>query len=184
MHDAGFFPPKNIFPNHTHKEILSHYNHVLIGCFKDIFQSVGTNNLAAVLQTLKELNFMLTNRAPELTAHYSIPLELKQVSAKEVPNFINAYLNRPTANNTKYSNRGRPRTRGVQHSRYTRQSSPVPRYKQQSCRSDIHSHSNTDRFTTKLATIIGIDIICIPHLITHVTYPITLIIILLICNVI
>ena len=38
--------------------------------------------------------------------------------------------------------------------------------------------------TTKLATIIGIDIICIPHLITHIICPITLLIILVICNVI
>ena len=55
--------------------MLSHYNHILIGCFKDIFQSVDTNNLATVLQALQELNFMLANRAPELAAHYGIPLE-------------------------------------------------------------------------------------------------------------
>ena len=146
--DPGFFPTENIFTNHVCNEMLSHYNHILIGCFKDIFQSVDTNNLARVLQALKELNFMLANRAPELTTHYSIQLGLQQVSAKEVTNFIDAYCNRPTANNTEYSNRGRPRIRGNQnhrHSRYTRQSSPVPRYNQQSCRSDIHSHSNTDR---------------------------------------
>ena len=75
MHDAGFFPTKYIFPNCTHNEMLSHYNHILTGCFKDIFQSVDTNNLATVLQALKELNFMLANRAPELAAHYGMPLE-------------------------------------------------------------------------------------------------------------
>ena len=101
----AFSLPK-IFPNHAHNETLNHYNCILIGCFKDIFQSVDTNNLATVLQALKELNFMLANRAPELAAHYSIPLELQQVSAEKAPDFINAYLNRPTANNTKYSNRG------------------------------------------------------------------------------
>ena len=53
--------------------MLIHYNCILIGCFKDIFQSVHTNDLAAVLQALKELNF---------------PLELQQVSAEEVPNFV------------------------------------------------------------------------------------------------
>ena len=74
-HDPGFFPTKNIFPNCTCNEMLSHYNHILIGCFKDIFQSVDTNNLAAVLQALNELNFMLANRAPQLAAHYGIPLE-------------------------------------------------------------------------------------------------------------
>ena len=129
MHDPGFFPTENIFPNCSHNEMLSHYNHILIGCFKDIFQSVDTNNLAAVSQALKELNFMLANRAPELAAHHSIPLEPQQVSA----------------NTTKDSSRGRPRTRGNQHNIYTRQSPSVPRYNQQSHRSDIHSYSNTDR---------------------------------------
>ena len=183
IHDPGFFPTENIFPNCMCNEMISHYNHILIGCFKDIYQSVDANNLAAVLQALKELNFMIENRAPELAAHCSLLLEPHQVSAEEVPDFINAYLNRPTAYNIEHSSRGRPRTRGVQHNRYTGQSSPVPRYNQQSCRSDIHSHSNTD-CTTKLATIVGIDIICIPPLITHVAYPITLIIILVICNII
>ena len=36
--------------HHAHNEMLSHYNHIVIGCFKDIFQIVGTNNLPAVLQ--------------------------------------------------------------------------------------------------------------------------------------
>ena len=45
MHDPGFFPTENIFPNHACNELLSHYNCILIGCFKDIFQSVDTNNL-------------------------------------------------------------------------------------------------------------------------------------------
>ena len=143
--DSGFFPTKNVFSNCMHNKMLSYYNCILIGCFKDIFQSVDTNNLDTVLQALRELNLVLGNRAPELAAHYSMPLEPGQVSAEEVPDFINAYLNRPTAYNIEHSSRGRPRTRGVQHNRYTRQSSPVPRYNQHSCRSDIHSHSNTDR---------------------------------------
>ena len=126
-------------------KMLSHYNHVLIGCFKDIFQSVDTNNLTTVLQALRVLNFMLANRAPELAAHYCMPLEPCQVSAEEVPDFVNAHLNRSTTYNIEHSSRGRPRTRGLQHNRYTRQASPVPRYNQQSCRSDIHSHSDTDR---------------------------------------
>ena len=50
MHDPGFFPTKNIFPNHALDKMLSHYNHILIGCFKDIFHSVDTNNLATVLR--------------------------------------------------------------------------------------------------------------------------------------
>ena len=65
----------NLFQNHTCNEMLSHYKRIVIGCFKDIFQSVNMNNLTEVLQALKELNFMLANRAPELAAHYSMPLE-------------------------------------------------------------------------------------------------------------
>ena len=37
IHDPGFIPTENIFPNHTCNKMLSHYNHILIGCFKDIF---------------------------------------------------------------------------------------------------------------------------------------------------
>ena len=48
-----------------------------------------------MLQALKELNFVLANRAPELSAHYGIPLELQQVSAEEVPDFVTTYLTGP-----------------------------------------------------------------------------------------
>ena len=84
--------------HHVHNEMLSHYNHIVIGCFKDIFQTVGTSNLPSVLQTLKELNFILANRTPGLSAHYGFPLEPQQVSAKEVPDFVSAYLHRHAAN--------------------------------------------------------------------------------------
>ena len=50
--------------------------------------------MPAVLQALKELN--LANWAPELSAHYGFPLEPKQVSTEEVPDFVSAYLSRPT----------------------------------------------------------------------------------------
>ena len=143
-HNSGLFPmhTKTMFPDPcAHNEMLSYYNCILIGCFKDIFQSVDTNNLSAVLQALKELNFLLANRAPELAAHYSLPLEPQQVSAEEVPNFISAYLNRPTVNSTKHSSRGQPRTRGNQHYRRVRQSSPVPRYNWQTSRSETYSFS-------------------------------------------
>ena len=74
MHDAVSYQ-ENMFPDYTRNKMLSHYNRIVIGCFKDIFQSVDTNNLTPVLQALKELNFMLANRAPELAAHYNMPLE-------------------------------------------------------------------------------------------------------------
>ena len=113
--------------------------------FLDIFHTVDPNNLFAVLQALKELNFILANRAPELSGHYGIPLESQQVPTKEVPAFVSAYLNRPTANSTEHSSRGRARTRGNQHYRHTRQPSPVPRYNKQTSRSDMYSHSHRDR---------------------------------------
>ena len=76
MHNSGLFPTKIVSPNNcTQHEMLSHYNHILIGCFKDIFLTVDTNNLSAVLQVLKEFNFVLANRPPKLSAHYGIPLE-------------------------------------------------------------------------------------------------------------
>ena len=72
MHDVGLFPTENMFPNCVCNKMLSHYNQKLLGCFKDIFQSVNMNNLATVLQALEEINFMLANRAPELAAHYGM----------------------------------------------------------------------------------------------------------------
>ena len=140
-----------MFPNpHAHNEMFIHYNHILIGCFKDIFQAVDTNNMPAGLQALKELNFILANRAPELASNYGIPLEPQQVSAEEVPDFVSAYLNRPTANSTEHSSRGWPRTRGNQYYRHARQSLPVPRYNQQTSRSDTYSHSHRTRSSYQL----------------------------------
>ena len=146
MHNSGSFPTETAFPNSCKcNEMFSHYNHILIGYFKDIFQHVHTNNLSAVLQALKELNFILANRAPELSAHYGISLEPQHVFAEEVLNFVSTYLTRPTANTIEHSSRGRPRTRGNQHNQYTRESSLVLRYNQQTHRSDIHAYSNKDR---------------------------------------
>ena len=77
---------------HAHNEMLSHNNCIVLGCFKDIFQTVDTSNLPSVLQALKELNFILANRAPDLSAHHGFPLEPQQVSTKEVPDFVSTYL--------------------------------------------------------------------------------------------
>ena len=52
--------------HHMHNKVLNHYNHIVVGCFKEIFQTVHTNNLPTILQVLKELNFILANRTPEL----------------------------------------------------------------------------------------------------------------------
>ena len=68
-------PHENLFQDSVRTEMLTHYNRIVIGSFKEFFQSVNTNNLAEVLQALKDLNFMLANRAPELALHYNMPLE-------------------------------------------------------------------------------------------------------------
>ena len=67
---------QDLFQNSVQNEMLTHYNRIVIGCFKDFFQSIDTNNLAE-----KELNFVLANRAPDLAAHYNMALELHQISA-------------------------------------------------------------------------------------------------------
>ena len=84
--------------HHAHNEMLNHYNCIVVGCFKEIFQGVDTNNLPAVLQALKELNFILANRAPDLSAYYCFPLEPGQLSTEEVPDLISTYLSRPVSN--------------------------------------------------------------------------------------
>ena len=135
----------NLFQNCTCNEMSNHYNRVVIGCFKDTFQSVNMNNLAEVLQALKELNFMLANRAPELAAHYNMLLEPQQISAEEVPDLVKAHLHHATTYSPEYSIRGRPHSRGNQYHRYNRQSCPLPRYNQQTNRSDMHFYSHSHR---------------------------------------
>ena len=76
--------------HHAHNEMLNHYNCIAVGSFKKGFQGVDTNNLQAVLQALQEINFILANRAPELSAYYGFPLEPHQISTDEVPDFISA----------------------------------------------------------------------------------------------
>ena len=114
--------------HHRHNEMLNHYNCIVVGCFKEIFWGMDTDNLPAVLQALRELNFILANRVPKLSVHYSFPLEPQQISAEEVPDFVSTYLNRPTANPPKHSSRGRSRTRGNHQYRPSRQSLSVAMY--------------------------------------------------------
>ena len=144
--DLSSIHTETMLPTHCmHNKILSQYNCIVVGCFKEIFQTVDTNNLTAVLQVLKELNFILADRAPELSAHYGFLLEPQQISAEEVFDFISAYLHRPALNPAEHSNRGRPRNRGNQQCRPSRQSSPVPRQNRQTNRSDTYPHFNRAR---------------------------------------
>ena len=94
--------------HHAHKKMLNHYNCRVVGCFKEIFEVVDTNSLQAVLQALKELNFILANRSPKLSTHYGFPLEPHQISARDVPDFVSVYLSRPTTLPVDDSNRRRP----------------------------------------------------------------------------
>ena len=148
-HDAHDNPSlhKDLFQNSMRNEMLTHYNRIVIGCFKNFFQSVNTNNLAEVLQALEEVNFVLANRAPELAAHYIIALEPCQISA-EGPDLVKAHFHCSAAYNLEHSIRGRPCSRGNQYHQYNQQSSPLPRYNQQSQRSDAHFHSNRNYSNT------------------------------------
>ena len=105
------------------------------------------NNLAEVLKALRELNFILANRAPELALYYNMELPPRQIKA-EVPDLVRAHLNCNTAYNAEYSARGRPRSRGNQHQWYSWQSSPKPRYNQHSERSENHFYSNRNYSNT------------------------------------
>ena len=88
------------------------------------------NNLEEVLKALRELNFVLSNRAPERASYYNMELEPRQIIAEEVPNLVRAHLNWNTAYNAEYSTRGRPHSRGNQHHWYSQQSLPILRYNQ------------------------------------------------------
>ena len=51
-HSSDLLPihTKTILQMHcAHNEILNNYNHTVAGCFKEMFQTVGTNYLSAVL---------------------------------------------------------------------------------------------------------------------------------------
>ena len=110
---------ENLFPESVRNEMLMHYNRIVIGSFKEFFQSVNMKNLAEVIKVLKELNFILANRAPELASHYNMELEPLQITAEEVPDLIRAHLNCNTAYNLEHSIRGRPHSRGNQHHQYS-----------------------------------------------------------------
>ena len=83
---------ENLFQDSVRNEMLTHYNRIVIGSFKEFFQSINENSLAEVLQAVKELNFMLANRAPELALHYNMTLEPWQITEEEVPTLLGLTL--------------------------------------------------------------------------------------------
>ena len=131
----------DLFQNSMRNKMLNHYNRIVIGCIKDFFQSINTNNLAEVLQALKEVNFMLANRSPELAAQYNMVLEPHQISV-EVPDLVKAHLLLNAAYSLEHSVRETPHSRGNQYHQYSQQSSLLLRYNQQSEGSNTHFYSN------------------------------------------
>ena len=87
MHDNAS-SHETLYEYSIRNTMLTEYNQIVIGSFKEFFQSVDTNNLSEVLQALKKLNFVLANRAPELVCYYNMPLEPHQITAKEVPDHL------------------------------------------------------------------------------------------------
>ena len=108
-------PHENVFPDTVRNEMLTQYNHIVIGSFKEFFQHINMENLAEVLKALRELSFILANRAPELASYYNMELEPRQITVEKVPKLVRAHLNQNTVYKAKYSTRGRPHSRGNQH---------------------------------------------------------------------
>ena len=125
-------PLENLFPDSVRNEMLTHYNQIVMGSFKEFFQSIDMSNLAEVPKALSELNFVLANRASELASHYNMELKWRQITTEEVSNLVRAHLNHNTAYNLEHSTRGRPYSRGNQHHWYSQQSLPLLRYNQHS----------------------------------------------------
>ena len=141
MHDSTS-PHETLYEDSIRNTMLTQYNQIVIGSFKEFFQSVDMKNLSEVLQALKEQNFVLANRVPELVCYYNMPLEPCQITTEEVPDIVRAHLHHSSAYNLENSIRGRSYVRGNPYHRYTRQSSPLPRYQVHYERSNNHVYSN------------------------------------------
>ena len=141
-------PHETLYEDSIRNTMLTQYNWIVIGPFKEFFQSVDMNNLSEALQALKELNFMVANRAPEIVYYYNMPLEPHQITTEEVPDLGRANIHHSSAYNTENSIRGRPHMRGNSYHRYARQSSPLPRYQVHYKRSDNHVYSNRSFYNT------------------------------------
>ena len=125
---STMLPHETLHQDSIRNAMLTQYNRIVIGSFKEFLQLVNMNNLSEVLQALKELNFMLANRAPELVLHYNMPLEPCQITAEEVPDLGRAHLHHSSDYSLKHSARGRPSIRGNPYHQYAWQLSPLPRY--------------------------------------------------------
>ena len=121
-------PHETLYEDSIRNTMLTQYNQIVIGSFKEFFQSVDLNNLSEVLQALKEPNVMLANRVPEVAWYYNMPLEPCQITTEEVPDLVRAHLHHSSACNPEHSIRGRSHMRGNPYHRYAWQLSPLPRY--------------------------------------------------------
>ena len=157
-------PHETMYDDSIRNTMLTQYNRIVIGSFKEFFQLVDTNNLSEVLQVLKELNFMLANRVSELACYYNMPLEPGQITAEEAPDLVRAHLHHGSAYNLEHSVRGRPHIRGSPYHQYVWQSSPLPWYQLHYERSEncvysnrsfnnSHTHDNNQHVPSKLLGI-------------------------------
>ena len=78
-------PHKNLFPDSVRNEMLTLYNCIVIGSCKNFFQFIDMNNLAEVLKALRELNFILANRVPELAPITICNCNQDRLQQKEFP---------------------------------------------------------------------------------------------------
>ena len=107
MHN-NMSPHETLYEDSIRNTMLTQYNRIVIGSFKEFFQSVDTNNLSDILQALKELSFVLANRAPELACYYNMPLEPCQITAEDVPDLDRALLHHSSAYNPEHCVREGP----------------------------------------------------------------------------
>ena len=47
-------PHENLFSGNVRNEMLTQYNHIVIGSFKEFFQHIDMNNLTKVLKALRD----------------------------------------------------------------------------------------------------------------------------------
>ena len=109
---------ETLYEDSIRNTMLTQYNRIVIGSFKEFFQSVDT------------------------ACYYNMPLEPCQITTEEVPDLVRAHLHHSLAYNLEHSVRGRPHIRGNPYYRYVWQSSPLPRYEVHYKRSDNHVYSN------------------------------------------
>ena len=126
--------------------MLTHYNRIVISCLKDFFQSIDTNNVAEVLQALKELNFVLANRVLELAADLQHGIRTMSNFCRRSTLTLSRHtstMQQPTTLST--ASEEDHSLEVINTIGTTVSHLPLPRYNQQSQRSDAHFHPHPNR---------------------------------------